>query len=234
MITVYPYENLGQANFGWLNARHHFSFGRYYNPERMGFGALRVINDDIVKAGSGFDMHSHSDMEIITFVRQGAITHKDSRGNKGRTQAGDVQVMSAGNGIYHSEYNLESEDTVLYQIWIEPKEKGIAPRWDAAEFSGRVAGDDLPLLVSGRKEDEGKGALYIHQNASIHGGLVESGRDITHGIKGQVYLLVSSGEIAIKGQSIGKGAGVEIIGEPAVTFKALSDAEVIVIDVPTH
>lgn len=232
MITVYPYENLGHANFGWLDARHHFSFGRYYNPKRTGFGALRVINDDKVKAGSGFDMHKHHDMEIITFVRSGAITHKDSRGNQGRTQAGDVQVMSAGKGIYHSEFNLESEDTTLYQIWIEPKEKGIEPRWEAAEFAHVKANGSLPLLVSGYESDKGKGALYIHQNAAIYGGALEAGQEITQEIKNQAYMLVSYGEIEIFGQAINSGAGIEITDEKSVTFTARTPAQVIFIDVP--
>ena len=134
MITIYPYEELGHADHGWLDARHHFSFGRYHNPERMGFGVLRVINDDIIKAGKGFDTHPHKDMEIITYVRKGAITHRDSNGNEGRTEAGDVQVMSAGTGIFHSEYNLEDEDTNIYQIWIEPHKLDVTPDWSAHEF----------------------------------------------------------------------------------------------------
>lgn len=236
MITVYPYENLGRANHGWLDARHHFSFASYYNPERMGFGVLRVINDDIIKAGSGFDMHSHKDMEIITFVRKGAITHRDSHGNHGRTEAGSVQVMSAGSGIYHSEFNMESEDTNIFQIWIEPKEKGIAPRWDTANFTGEAVSGALPLLVSGRKEEQGKGALYMNQDASIHGGTVKAGDQITQAIKGQAYLLVSAGDIEIYGEKMSKGTGLEITDLESLTFKALTDAEVIVIDVPrsTH
>jgi hypothetical protein len=223
---------LGRANFGWLNAKHHFSFGEYRNGRRVSFGKLRVINDDTVKAGSGFDMHPHNDMEIITFVRSGAITHKDSKGNEGRTEAGDVQVMSAGKGIYHSEYNMESEDTTLFQIWITPKENGIEPRWDAATFSDRQAEDTLPLLVSGRKDDEGKGALYIHQDASISGGRVKAGQEITQPIKDQAYMLLSSGEIEILGEKLRKGDGLEITDQDSVTFKALVDSEVILIDVP--
>ena len=118
MITHYPYEKLGHANHGWLDARHHFNFASYQNPKRQQFGALRVINDDVIKAGAGFDTHPHKNMEIITYVRKGAITHRDSNGNVGRTVAGDVQVMSAGTGVLHSEFNLESEDTNIFQIWI--------------------------------------------------------------------------------------------------------------------
>ena len=232
MITVYPYETLGHANHGWLDARHHFSFANYYNPDRMGFGVLRVINDDKIKAGSGFPMHAHRDMEIITFVRSGAITHRDSHGNHGRTEAGSVQVMSAGRGIHHSEFNLESEDTSIFQIWIEPKEDGITPRWDMASFNREAVSGALPLLASGRSEDEGKGALYIHQDAAISGGSVKAGTEIVQAIKGQAYILVSSGEIEIYGQSLPKGTGLEVTDLESLSFKALTDAEVIVIDVP--
>ena len=114
MLRNFPYDTLGHANHGWLDARHHFSFANYRNSDRMGFGALRVINDDVIAPGSGFDTHPHRDMEIITYVRKGAITHQDSRGNKGRTAAGDLQVMSAGSGILHSEFNLESEETSIF------------------------------------------------------------------------------------------------------------------------
>lgn len=232
MITVYPYESLGRADHGWLKTRYHFSFADYLNRHRMNFGRLRVINDDKVKAGSGFDMHRHENMEIITFVRSGAITHQDTKGNEGRTEAGNVQVMSAGTGIYHSEFNLENEDTTLFQIWIMPKSKGIEPRWETAQFSNRKANGSLPLLVSGRKEDQDDGALYIHQDASISGGLIDKGKQITHPIKHQAYMIISEGEIEILGHALKKGDGIEIIDEDSVSFTALSDAEVILIDVP--
>jgi len=232
MITVYPYESLGRADHGWLKTRYHFSFSDYLNRHRMNFGRLRVINDDKIKAGSGFDMHRHENMEIITFVRSGAITHQDTKGNEGRTEAGNVQVMSAGTGIYHSEFNLENEDTTLFQIWIMPKSKGIEPRWETAQFSNRKANGSLPLLVSGRKEDQDDGALYIHQDASISGGLIDKGKQITHPIKHQAYMIISEGEIEILGHALKKGDGIEIIDEDSVSFTALSDAEVILIDVP--
>lgn len=234
MINVYPYESLGHAYFGWLDARHHFSFGRYMNRARMGFGTIRVINDDQVKAGSGFDMHPHNDMEIITFVRSGAITHRDSRGNEGRTEAGDVQVMSAGSGIYHSEFNLESEDTTLYQIWITPKELGITPRWEAGSFKKQATGDTLPLLVSGRAEDEGKGALYIHQDATIHGGRLSEGQTVTQAIRHQAYLLVSSGQVKVMGRLLSAGDGAEITESASMQIEAVTDSEVIVIDAPAE
>ena len=128
MISVVNYKVLGGADYGWLQAKHHFSFALYYNPKRMGFGSIRVINDDIIKAKKGFDPHQHNDMEIITYVRSGAITHTDNQGNKGRTVAGDIQVMSAGTGFIHSEYNLVDQETNIYQIWIIPNKTSVKPR----------------------------------------------------------------------------------------------------------
>lgn len=134
MLQLRPFESLGHANHGWLDAHHHFSFAEYYDPARMHWGNLRVWNDDLIAAGSGFPSHPHRDMEIITYVREGAITHQDSLGNKGRTEAGDVQVMSAGSGIVHSEYNLEDVDTRIFQIWVVPERVGDAPTWGSRPF----------------------------------------------------------------------------------------------------
>jgi redox-sensitive bicupin YhaK (pirin superfamily) len=231
-IIVKPYESLGQADYGWLQARYHFSFGQYHDPSRMGFGALRVVNDDIVRGGTGFDTHPHRDMEIITYVRSGAITHRDDKGNQGRTEAGDVQVMSAGSGIAHSEHNEEDENTALYQIWIYPREKGVKPRWDAQTFPKAPVNDSLPLLVSGRAEDDGKGALLIHAYASVHGGRLTKGTTITQPVRDLGYLLVSEGSVEIDGQSLRRGDGAQISGADSVTIKALEDAELLLIDVP--
>jgi quercetin 2,3-dioxygenase len=230
-ITVKPYETLGNYDFGWLNARYHFSFGHYYDPKRMGFGALRVINDDIVAPNTGFDTHPHRDMEIITFVRSGAITHRDSTGNEGRTEAGDVQVMSAGTGIEHSEKNAEDVPTTLFQIWIMPREKGVAPRWDARQFPKVPVNDALPLLVSGRAEDDGKNALYIHADASIYGGRLAGGTEITQSLKDLGYLLVSEGAVELDGKPLKKGDAAQITEANAVQIKATEDAELILIDV---
>ncbi len=232
MIHIYPYEKLGQADYGWLKARYHFSFGDYHNPGRMGFGALRVINDDIVRGGNGFDTHPHKNMEIITYVRSGAITHKDSMGNEGRTAAGDVQVMSAGTGVLHSEHNKESSDTSLYQIWIIPREKNVQPRWDSALFPKEPANDALPLLVSGRKEDEGKGALFIHADAALYGGRLKKGASISQKLQGNGYLLVSEGAVTIEGKTLKKGDGAEITDTDSITVTAPGEeAEIILIDV---
>ena len=228
MIKTYTFKQLGHANHGWLNARHHFSFANYYNPERMGFGALRVINDDIIKAGAGFDTHPHKDMEIITYVRKGAITHRDSRGNLGRTEAGDVQVMSAGTGIFHSEFNLESEDTNLYQIWIEPNKTGVQPRWDARKFPTEETVGGLTLLVSG----DGRAPLQIHQDATVHAGPINAGSELGHAIKHQAYLLVSKGAITLDGHSLKQGDGAEIRDVDSINLTAVTDAEVLIIDVP--
>jgi redox-sensitive bicupin YhaK (pirin superfamily) len=231
MITLYPYEELGHANHGWLDARYHFSFASYHDPARRGFGVLRVINDDVVAAGNGFDTHPHRDMEIITYVRKGAITHRDSQGNQGRTSAGNVQVMSAGTGIFHSEYNLESEDTNLYQIWIEPARQGVKPRWDMRAFPQEPVRDALSLLVSGQEEE---GALTIHQDARIHAGRLLAGTRITHPITHQAYVLASQGELEVDGVRMKKGDGAEVTNVSQLVITALTDAEVLVIDVPAR
>tara|TARA_B100001564_G_C20641551_1_gene672423 strand:- start:450 stop:1136 length:687 start_codon:yes stop_codon:yes gene_type:complete len=228
MIQVYPYEALGNVDHGWLKARHHFSFATYYNPDRIGFGTLKVINDDIIKAGAGFDTHPHRDMEIITYVRQGAITHRDSQGNEGKTLAGDVQVMSAGDGVFHSEYNLESEDTNIYQIWIEPRQKGGKPSWKSYQFPQEPSNDHLTLLVSG----DGKAPLSINQDAWIYAGTLQKGAKVTHSIKHQAYLLVSSGMIHLNGQRVKHGDGAEITNQATIELYADDDSKVLVIDAP--
>ena len=234
MLTIYPFETLGQADYGWLKARYHFSFARYRNPSRTGFGTLLVINDDIVQANSGFDTHAHDNMEIITYVRQGAISHQDSLGNKGRTQAGDVQVMSAGTGVEHSEYNHEVIDTKLYQIWILPNKNNVTPRWECQEFPNKPVTNMLPLLVSGRDEHRDKSALYIHQDAAIFGGKILTEAQIIQPIKYQAYILVSAGSVMINNMMLNQGDGAEAINETILTIKALTDCEILVIDVPPY
>ena len=165
MIERRPFESLGGANHGWLNAKHHFSFANYYDPARMGWGNLRVWNDDEIAAGSGFPPHPHADMEIITYVREGAITHEDSLGNKGRTEAGDVQVMSAGTGIRHAEYNAEPGTTTLFQIWIEPTKRGEKPSWGAKPFPKGDRSGQFVVLASGFEGDGD--ALPIRTDARL-------------------------------------------------------------------
>lgn len=234
MITVYPYETLGHANHGWLDARHHFSFARYWNPNRTGFGKLLVVNDDKVAASKGFGAHPHDNMEIITYVRSGAITHKDSIGNQGRTPAGDVQVMSAGTGVFHSEFNAESEDTTLYQIWIEPSQQDVKPRWDQKAFPKTKVTDALPVLVSGQPEHDGAGALMIHQDAAIYGGILDAGTELQQPLKHAAYILASRGSFTVNGQTLNQGDGAEVTGDKLLSIKALTDAEILVIDVPQN
>lgn len=231
-IRRFPYLDLGHADHGWLDARHHFSFARYWNPQRTGFGCLLVINDDKVEAGRGFAEHAHDNMEIITYVRQGAITHKDSMGNTGRTEAGDVQVMSAGTGVAHSEYNFEQEDTKLYQIWIEPNVLNVAPRWEAKAFPKAVVTQSLPVLVSGQEKHKNIDALYIHQDAAIYGGKLSRGTEISLQIEHQAYVLASVGSFSVNGCKLFQGDGAEVTGIKVLTLHAEADAEVLIIDVP--
>lgn len=232
-ITVFPYAELGHADHGWLDARHHFSFARYWNPNRTGFGELLVINDDKVAAGQGFGSHPHDNMEIITYVREGAITHRDSMGNVGRTGAGDVQVMSAGTGVFHSEYNAEPVDTRLFQIWIRPNAANVTPRWEAKQFPKAPVAEGLHTLVSGRTEDEGTGALYIHQDAAILGGRLTAGTTVAQPIKHQAYILASLGTLTVNGVTLNQGDGAEVLGGAPLTITATTDAEILVIDVPS-
>lgn len=230
MIKTYPFKNLGSANHGWLNAHYHFSFSSYYNPDRMGFGNLRVINDDEIKAGQGFPPHGHRDMEIITYVREGAVMHKDSLGNDGATNAGDVQVMSAGTGIQHSEFSHKTADTMLYQIWIEPNQHGVKPRWETKQFPKEFA-QTLSLLVSGYPEDKDKSALFIYADARIFGGRLKKGTATELKTNGQAYVLTSKGKVEINGTLLNERDGAEVTDEKTLNIKAVDDSEVLVIDV---
>ena len=228
MINHHRFENLGRANHGWLNAKHHFSFANYYDPQKLCHGELMVINDDRIAPNTGFDTHPHQNMEIITYVRKGAITHKDNKGNQGRTTAGNVQVMSAGTGIYHSEFNLENEETNIYQIWIKPKTVGIEPEWNMAEFPKEPVEDSLQLLVSGDKT----APLNINQDARIYAGRLNKGIKVKHNVIGKAYVLISEGNIDVNGNKTEKGDGLSISDETSLEFEALNDAEVLIIEVP--
>lgn len=233
MLTHYPYQQLGQADHGWLKAKHHFSFGQYYNPERMAFGSLRVINDDQIQAHNGFAPHAHNNMEIITIVRTGAVSHEDNAGNKGVTKAGEVQVMSAGSGIIHSEFNHTDEALTLYQIWIDTNKRDVKPRWDSQLFPTELSHKQLPLLVSGYDEDKGE-ALFIHQQAKIFGGKLQQGGEVIQPIMHQAYVLASQGsiELSLNQQTLvlEKGDGAEITNSKKVKIKALTNSEVVIID----
>ena len=228
MIDIRTFDSLGHADHGWLDARHHFSFASYHDPKRMGWGRIRVWNDDKIGARSGFPPHPHRDMEIVTYVRTGAITHQDSMGNKGRTGAGDVQVMSAGTGVTHAEYNLEDEETTLFQIWIETDRPGAQPGWGAKPFPKDARDGKFQLLASGDPDD---GALTINADAGIYGATVKAGQSIefTTGADRHVYL-VPSGRIRVNGTEAGPRDGVAITGEPSIRIEAVDDAELVLVD----
>lgn len=236
MIELRPFGTLGAANHGWLDAHHHFSFASYHDPARVHWGALRVWNDDAIAPKSGFPPHGHSDMEIITYVRTGAITHRDSLGNEGRTEAGDVQVMSAGTGVAHSEFNLEDEETRLFQIWIIPDAVGGAPRWDAKQFPKGERSGKLEVLASGRDEDIMAGALMIRADARLSGATLASGDSITHRIDPAyaAYLVVSAGSVTVNGVEIGERDAAAITQETEITITASENAEFLIAETRTH
>ena len=228
MIDIRPFSSLGQANHGWLDAHHHFSFANYHDPDRMGWGRIRVWNDDTIGAKSGFPPHPHRDMEIVTYVRTGAITHQDSMGNKGRTAAGDVQVMSAGTGVTHAEYNLEDEQTTLFQIWIETDKPSAPPSWGAMPFPKESRNGAFQLLASGGPDD---GALTINADAKILGATVKAGESITIDAEPDRHLyLVPSGRISVNGIEANPRDGVAITGERKIEIKAEDDSELVLVD----
>ncbi|MFO1067759.1 MAG: pirin family protein [Geminicoccaceae bacterium] len=231
-VEVRPFASLGKFQMDWLNASHHFSFGHYHDPERMGVGPLRVWNDDEIQPHTGFDPHPHRDMEIITYVRTGAITHLDSLGNEGRTPAGDVQVMSAGTGIRHAEYNREDGVTTIFQIWIQPRHRGLQPRWAQRAFPKADRGGALVALASGRPGDEG--ALPIDQDAAVLGATLEPGQTVTHrlGLGRKAYLVAAVGRLTVNGKAVAARDGVVVAGEETVTVTAAERAEILLADLP--
>jgi redox-sensitive bicupin YhaK (pirin superfamily) len=230
MIDKRPFAGLGGADHGWLKAKHHFSFAGYHEPKRMGWGALRVWNDDQIAANSGFPPHPHADMEIITYVRAGAITHQDNLGNKGRTEAGDVQVMSAGSGIRHAEYNLEPDETRIFQIWIEPSSTGGAPTWGAKPFPKGDRAGRFVTLASGLPGDED--ALPIRTDARVLGATIKAGETVDYPITPDrhAYLVPAVGAVEVNGVRLDARDGAAITGETALSVRALEDAEVVLVD----
>jgi len=230
MIEKRPFDALGGADHGWLKAKHHFSFARYYDPERLGHGSLRVWNDDEIAPNTGFPPHPHADMEIITYVRQGAITHEDSLGHKGRTEAGDVQVMSAGSGIRHAEYNREEVPTRIFQIWIEPEKQGGEPSWGAKPFpKGDRSGRFVPL-ASGFAGDED--ALPIRAEARVLGATLKAGDSVEYRLSPDrhAYLVPAVGSVDVNGVRIETRDGAAIANETVLKVKALEDTEVVLVD----
>ncbi len=230
MIERRPFESLGGANHGWLDAKHHFAFADYRDPSRVQWGALRVWNDDTIAAGTGFPPHAHAEMEIITYVREGAITHEDSLGNKGRTEAGDVQVMSAGTGVRHSEYNREGETTRIFQIWIIPNQRGGAPAWGAKPFPKGDRSGKFVALASGLGGDDD--ALPIRADARVLGATLKAGETAEYplGAARHAYLVPSTGVVEVNGVRLDARDGAAIRDEAVLTVKALEDSELVLVD----
>lgn len=230
MIELRPFSAIGAANHGWLNARHHFSFADYRDPERMSWGRLRVWNDDRIAAQTGFPPHPHSDMEIITYVLKGAITHEDSLGNRGRTEAGDVQVMSAGTGIRHSEYNQEDEETHLFQIWIMPDVRGGAPSWGTRPFPKEDRDGHFVTLASGIVDDTD--ALPIRARARVLGASLKSGDTVTYETTSDrhLYLVPATGKVRVGDVEASARDGVAITGLQRIEVTALEDSELVLVD----
>ncbi|GGE03011.1 pirin-like protein [Polymorphobacter glacialis] len=230
MIELRPFSSLGSANHGWLDAKHHFSFASYHDPKRMNWGSLRVWNDDIIAPKSGFPAHPHRDMEIITYVREGAITHKDNLGNEGRTVAGDVQVMSAGTGIAHSEYNQEDVAARIFQIWIEPSRTGEKPSWGAKPFPKGERSGQFVVLASGFANDDD--ALPIRTDARVVGATLKAGETAEYslGAARRGYLVPATGAVKIDGQRINARDGAAITDVEILRVTALEDSEIVLVD----
>ena len=229
MIRTRPSEERGPANHGWLRSRHSFSFGSYYDPRHMGVSALRVINDDQVVPGAGFATHSHQDMEIISYVKQGSIEHKDSMGNVEQLPAGEFQLMSAGTGVTHSEYNpSDSEPLEFLQIWIQPDVLGIEPGYQQKKFDPRPG---LQLIASPDARD---GSLLLHQNASLYQLRLGAGESATHRLAADrtLYLHLVVGEVEVEGERLGEGDGATITDIEAIEFRGQSEVEALVFDLP--
>ena len=228
MIDIRPFDSLGHADHGWLDAHHHFSFADYYDPARMGWGRIRVWNDDKIGPESGFPPHPHRDMEIVTYVRTGAVTHQDSMGNKGRTAAGDVQVMSAGTGVVHAEYNLEDEATTLFQIWIETDRPSAPPSWGAMPFPKDSRQGAFQLLASGDSSD---GVLTINADARVLGATVKAGQSIEFEASPDRHLyFVPSGRVRVNGTDANPRDGIAITGEDRIAIEAEDDSELVLVD----
>jgi redox-sensitive bicupin YhaK (pirin superfamily) len=230
MIELRSFNSLGGENHGWLDAKHHFSFANYHDPARLHWGSLRVWNDDTIQPQTGFPAHPHRNMEIVTYVRKGAITHQDSLGNKGRTEAGDVQVMSAGSGITHSEYNLEPEATQIFQIWIVPTQTGGKPSWGARPFPKGERSGAFVTLASGRADDSD--ALPIRADARVVAATLKAGEsaDYRLGKERFGYLVPATGEVEVDGLRVGARDGAAISDVEWLKVTAIKDSEIVLVD----
>jgi redox-sensitive bicupin YhaK (pirin superfamily) len=232
MITIKPANARGSGNFGWLDTRHTFSFGHFYDPASMGFSHLRVINEDRVQAGEGFPSHSHRDMEIVSYVLEGALEHKDSTGGGGVLRVGDVQRMTAGSGVTHSERNSSPDEAVHFlQIWIVPARAGLPPSYEQKQFDRASKLGQLRLVASPDGRD---GSLVLHQDASLYASVLERGQEVSHrfaaGRKG--WIQVARGKVLANGRELAAGDGAALTDEPAVTLAGAGDAELLLFDLP--
>ncbi len=223
----------GHANHGWLDSHHSFSFANYYNPERMNFGVLRVLNDDRVAPGRGFGTHPHDNMEIISIPLEGDLEHKDSMGNQAVIRQGDVQVMSAGTGIFHSEYNKNTDKEVKFlQIWMFPNKQGVEPRYDQITLEHKKMRNQLQQVLSPNADDEG---VWVHQQAWFHMGDLDAGTAITYDLKDKtngVYIFVLKGRVTVAGHQLEKRDGLGVWETDSIELKAESDTKVLVMEVP--
>ena len=226
-------QTRGHADYGWLNTNHSFSFASYYDPNRMNFGALRVLNDDTISPGKGFGKHSHDNMEIITIPLKGDLEHKDSLGNIGAINEGEIQVMSAGTGIYHSEYNKNSDKFInLLQLWVMPKKQDVKPRYDQRSFKGLKKKNSIYQVLSPYPEDEG---MWIHQDAWIHLGDFEEVTSVDYMLKKKgngVYIFVIEGIFKVANEKLEKRDALGVWNTESITFEAQSKSQVLLIEVP--
>lgn len=233
METIFhPEGSRGHANHGWLNAKHSFSFASWYNPDRVHFGALRVLNDDIVAGHAGFGKHPHDNMEIITIPLKGAIKHEDSMGNSSIIETGEIQVMSAGTGILHSEFNPSKEELNLFQIWIFPNQQNVVPRYDQFKMNTAAMHNHFLQLVSPSKEDEG---TWIHQDAWISMAKLEVGKSIDYTIKKEgngVYFMLVDGEISISDQQLKQRDALGVWDTVTVSIQPTQNSTIVAIEVP--
>jgi len=231
--VLHPANERGHNDIGWLKANFSFSFGPYYNPAKVHFGALRVLNDDIIAGGTGFGMHPHDNMEIITIPISGALEHQDSTGGKGVITAGEVQVMSAGTGLMHSEYNhSKTEAANTLQIWLFPKQMNIEPRYDQKSFLNDLTPNQFTTLVSPDKEGD---ALWINQDAVFSMGDFEAGQQFTYDIKipgNGAYIFLISGEIEVDGDTLNKRDAIGVYNTSSVTVSTKSPSRILILEIP--
>jgi redox-sensitive bicupin YhaK (pirin superfamily) len=232
MINVIKSEDRYHADHGWLDTRWHFSFSDYYDPNNMNWGPLRVFNDDVIKVGGGFGAHPHRDMEIVTYVIEGVLEHQDNLGHKAQLKAGEVQMMSAGSGIVHAEYNpSQTQDVHLIQLWIMPRTKNLAPRWDQRPYDlASRTGKLLPVISSGDVPN----TMPIDQDATIYVSHLNEGQSVTHIAKPNrlAYLFVIKGALDVNGQTVDAGDQARIADETSLKLTASKESEIILLDLP--